>query len=322
MPSLWAARMMREPLVRRRLLGRDDLADAVDQHLGAAARQRVEAGVAQARQRLGRRQAGLARDVLDLGGRERVQVDRVARLDRAEQVLVPVDAQVGVVAALHEDRRPAQRQRLLDLLEDHRPRQHVALAGVARSPVEGAERAVGVADVRVVQVSVDDERDDAGVGPPVSQLVGRPADRDEVARPQELGRVVVGDPLALERARSRISEALIRPPRRARRTAAPAPSPARRPGGRARRSARRPAARAGRSGSAASRSSGRGTRPASRTRRAAWRASASGSERATASERRWARSSSRRPSSTSFRHAHTAYTIGRPVRSCHRRPRS
>jgi hypothetical protein len=33
--------------------------------------------------------------VLDLGRRERVQVDLVARLDRAEEILVVVDAEVG-----------------------------------------------------------------------------------------------------------------------------------------------------------------------------------------------------------------------------------
>ena len=93
------------------------------------------------------------------GGDEGVQVDRVARLDRAEQILVPVDVEVGVVAALHQERRAAERQRLLDLLEDHRPRQDVALAAIARAAVEGAEVAVGDADVGVVDVAVDDERD-------------------------------------------------------------------------------------------------------------------------------------------------------------------
>ena len=105
-----------------------------------------------------------ARDVLDLGRREAVQVDRVARLDRAEQILVAVDAEVGMVAALHEDAGAADRERLLDLLEDHRLRQQVALARVARAAVEGAEVADGGADVRVVDVAVDDEGDAVRVG--------------------------------------------------------------------------------------------------------------------------------------------------------------
>ena len=135
------------------------VAHAVDEDLAAAARDRVEPGVAQARERVGDRQLRAARDVLDLRRRERVQVDRVARLDRAEEILVVVDAEVGMVAALHEQAGAAERERLLDLLEDHRLRQQVALAPVAGAAVEGAEVAVGDADVRVVEVAVDDERD-------------------------------------------------------------------------------------------------------------------------------------------------------------------
>ena len=222
------------------------------------------------------RQLGLAGDVLDLARRERVQVDRVAGLDRPEQILVPLDAEVGVVAALHEDGGAAERQRLLDLLEDDGLGQRVALAGVARPAVERAELAVGVTDVGVVQVAVDDERDHAGLGRAVAQLVRDPADGHQVARAQERAGLVVAR-CARRRARARAPRPppTCRTPRpsarlhrgRARRTAARAPRRARRPGGPARRTASRPAARAGRSGSAASRSSGPGTRPASRTPR-------------------------------------------------------
>jgi hypothetical protein len=39
-----------------------------------------------------------------------MQVDAEALLDRAQQVLVVLDAQLGVQAALHEDAGPAQLQ--------------------------------------------------------------------------------------------------------------------------------------------------------------------------------------------------------------------
>ena len=139
------------------------------------------------------------RDVLDLRRRQRVQVDRVALLDRAEEILVVVDPEVGMVAALHEEAGAAERERLLDLLEDDRLRQQVALVAVARAAVEGAEVAVGDADVRVVQVPVDDERDAVRVGLAAAQLVRDAADRDEVARVEERDRLVVGDALAGER---------------------------------------------------------------------------------------------------------------------------
>src|SRR5712691_8287480 len=103
--------------------------------------------------------------MLDLGRRQGVQMDRVARLDRTKKILVVVDPEVGVMAPLHEETRSADRERLLDLLEDDRLRKQVALARVERQAVEGAEVAVRVADVRVVEVAVDDERDARRVGP-------------------------------------------------------------------------------------------------------------------------------------------------------------
>ncbi len=166
-------------------------ADAVDEDLGAAAGNGVEAGVAQPRQRLRDRELRAPRDVLDLRRRERVQVDLVARLDRAEEILVVVDPEVGMVAALHEEPGAADREGLLDLLVDHRLRQEVALARVARSAVEGAEVAVGDADVRVVEVPVDDERDPRRVGHAAPDLVRDAADRDEVARAQQRDGVLV-----------------------------------------------------------------------------------------------------------------------------------
>ena len=189
-----------EPVGRLRLLRRDDVAHAVDEDLRSASGDRVEARVAQPRQCLGDRELGAACDVLDLGRREHVQVNAVPLLDRAEEILVELDAEVRVMAALHEERGAADRQRLLDLLEDDRLRKEVALAAVARTAVEGAEVAVRVADVRVVDVPVDDERHAPRVDPAVAKLIGRAADANEVAAPQEHERVLVVQPLPAERA--------------------------------------------------------------------------------------------------------------------------
>ena len=187
-----------QPLGGLRLLRGDDLAHPVDEDLAAAAGDRIEPGVAEPRQRLGDRELRAARDVLDLGRRERMEVNRVALLDRAEEILVVVDAEVGMVAALHQQAGAAERERLLDLLVDHRLRQQVALAPVARPAVEGAEVAVGDADVRVVQVPVDDERDPVRIGAARPELVRGAADGDQVARLEQLDRLGVVDPLAVE----------------------------------------------------------------------------------------------------------------------------
>jgi energy-coupling factor transporter ATP-binding protein EcfA2 len=91
-----------------------------------------------------------------------------------------VDREIRVVASLHEDSRPSDGERLLDLLEDDGLGQQVALRAVTGAAVEGAEVAVGDADVRVVEIAVDDERDSIGVGAPSTELIGDSADREQV----------------------------------------------------------------------------------------------------------------------------------------------
>src|SRR4051812_24395154 len=188
----------REPVVRLRLLRRDLLADAVDEDLAAAARDRVETGIAQARDRLPERELAAPCDVLHLGRGQRVQVDLVASLDRAKEIFVVVDREVGMMAALHEQPGAAEGDRLLDLLEDDRLGQEIALPRVSWASVERAELAIRVTDVRVVEVPVDDERDASGVGLPVAKLVGGAPDRDEVTRLEQRRRVLVRDPIAVE----------------------------------------------------------------------------------------------------------------------------
>src|SRR5579864_1415213 len=127
-----------------------------------------------------------------------MQMDLVLRLDRAEEILVIVDSEIRVMSALHEQPRAAERERLLDLLEDDGLRQNVALPRVAGPPIERAEIAVGVADVRVVEVAVDDERDAQGIVLAVAHLVRDATDGHEVARAEQRERLVVGDALAFE----------------------------------------------------------------------------------------------------------------------------
>src|SRR4029450_2138122 len=111
-------------------------ADAVDEDLRAAPGNGVQPGVSEPRERLPDRQPRGPGDALPRARPERMQVDRVAAPDRAEQVLVVVDPEIGMVAALHEHAGTAGRERLLDFLEDHRLRQEVALARVARRSEE------------------------------------------------------------------------------------------------------------------------------------------------------------------------------------------
>ena len=75
-------------------------------------------------------------------------------LDVAQQVFVPLERQLGVQSALHQNLIAPQVDGFLDLLQQHVAIQQVAF-GVLRLAEERAEVAHGRADVRVVDVAVD-----------------------------------------------------------------------------------------------------------------------------------------------------------------------
>src|SRR5258707_9133087 len=86
-------------------------------------------------------------------------MNRVVAFDVAQQIEIPLERDVGVVPALHQDLHAADRLQLVDLAADLLVRQQIAL-GMLGPSIERAELAVGDADVRVVDVPVDDIRDD------------------------------------------------------------------------------------------------------------------------------------------------------------------
>ena len=85
---------------------------------------------------------------------------RIALLHRAEEILVPLDRQIGVVAALQQELHAADGDRFVDLAEDLVEAEDIPF-GVPDGSIERAEVAARDADVRVVDVAVDDVGDDA-----------------------------------------------------------------------------------------------------------------------------------------------------------------
>ena len=85
---------------------------------------------------------------------------RIPLLYRAEQILVPLDGQIRVVPALQQQLSPAERNRLVDLPENLSETENVSVRR-ADGPIERAEVAACDADVRVVDVAIDDVGDDA-----------------------------------------------------------------------------------------------------------------------------------------------------------------
>src|SRR3954467_15133581 len=136
---------------------------------------------------------GHPREMNHLGRRERMQLEGgIPLLDRAEQVLVPLDRQIRIVPALQQQLHAAERDRLVDLAEDLLEPEDVAFAG-SNGPVERAEVAARDADVRVVDVAVDDVSDDAVRVLAGADAVGELAEQRRRRLTIELQRLVSAD---------------------------------------------------------------------------------------------------------------------------------
>ena len=144
-----------QPLVAVALQGGDLLADAVHQDLGAPAGDGAQARIPQVGDGLPQVLAAELGHHLDLHRREAVDPDALLVAEEAHQIQVVVPGQVRVHPALQQEASATDGAGLRSLLGQLLPGEHIA-AAVAGPVVEGAEGAVDVADVRVVDVAVDD----------------------------------------------------------------------------------------------------------------------------------------------------------------------
>src|ERR1035437_1528645 len=138
------------------------------------------------------------RDIGDFGCGETVQVNGEALLDAAEEVLVPLDFEIGVQATLHQHTGPAQVERLLDFFENRLLGQHVPFR-VAHGAVERAEAAVFGAEVGVVDIAIDDVRGDALGMPLAADGIGLHADADQVVRTEQIEHFLASDHAVIPR---------------------------------------------------------------------------------------------------------------------------
>ena len=90
-----------------------------------------------------------------------MQLERwIAILDRAKQVLVPRERQIGIVSTLQEQLDPAYRNRFVDLAKQLIEPEDVPVRRSHRT-IKRAEVALRDAHVGVIDVAVDDVADDA-----------------------------------------------------------------------------------------------------------------------------------------------------------------
>src|ERR1035437_5891088 len=149
-----------EPAIRPGLLLRDLVAHALDEDLATAAGNRVEPRLHELADHVHGRHPIQGAPEIDLTRTEAVHVDRVVLLDVAQQVEVPLERDVRIVTALDQDLHAAERLHFVDLRADLFVAERPALV-VLRTTIERAEAAAGDAHGRVVDVAVDDVRDDA-----------------------------------------------------------------------------------------------------------------------------------------------------------------
>ena len=99
-------------------------------------------------------------EMLELRRAESVDVDvRIFFPDVAEQIEIPIEAELRMMPALHQDLHAAGRGQFVELLIELLAREHVVV-GILLGPIKRAELAIDVADVGVVDVAIDDVGDD------------------------------------------------------------------------------------------------------------------------------------------------------------------
>ena len=119
---------------------------------------------------------------------------RKAFFDPAHHLLVPVNLEVRMQAALHQHSRTAELDGLADLLVDRVELEDVAfLRGRPfQRAVECAEGAIFSAEVGVIDVAVDDVGDRAFGMKPSTHRVGFHADADQVVGLEHLQGLLLG----------------------------------------------------------------------------------------------------------------------------------
>src|SRR6185437_2638528 len=153
--------------------------------LGAAARNGIKSGIVQPRNGGAKVQVAVFGDGQHLGGGKAMQPDlRKALLDAGEVALEPIDLKIGVNATLHQDASAAHFDGFGDFFADLFEIEDISLVRLRafQWAVKGAEGAVLGAEVRVIDVAVDDVSDHAFRVQAPPHGVGLEAQANQVGR--------------------------------------------------------------------------------------------------------------------------------------------
>ena len=192
-----------QPVAAHGLERGDALADAVHQYFPAATGNRAQPGLGKIRN------DGFQRFVENLA-----EMNKLARaepvdvhlwplgLDVGKQVQIPLLRELGMVPALHQNLRASQGHRLGDLLVHFRQGNHIGII-VLFHAVKGAELAINIANIGVIDVAVDVVSDDfiaaTVIGGRLGELAAAVGERAEFFEGQTIQTQGLGlvDPLAV-----------------------------------------------------------------------------------------------------------------------------
>src|SRR5882724_1493556 len=108
-----------EPIITHRFQWRNALADAVDEDFAATPRNRTKAGLRELRDNLSQWQSEDFAEMNELARTKSVNIDlRELGFNVRKQVQIPLQGQLWMMPALHQDLGAAKRNRLLDFLVD------------------------------------------------------------------------------------------------------------------------------------------------------------------------------------------------------------
>src|SRR5437879_8080679 len=138
-------------------------------------------------------------EVMNLRRREAVKLKtRILRAKSAKKIFVPLDPKIRMQSALHQNACATERNRLVNLRANLVDRAHVGV-GRARPAIERAESTHDVADIRIVNVSIDDVGDDVIRVTRFANFISRGADASYVVGLEQFGAIIGVQTLANQR---------------------------------------------------------------------------------------------------------------------------
>src|SRR5438477_9200211 len=149
-----------QPFVTLDFEWRNSLAHPVNQNFATTTGDGAEAGFLEFREHFPQWHSKNFREVLELRRTEPMNIDlRIFLSDVVQQIDIPFEAQLRVMSALHQDLNPADSAKFIQLLIELLERDDMMVV-VLFGAIKRAELAVNVADVRVIDVAIDDVGND------------------------------------------------------------------------------------------------------------------------------------------------------------------